>query len=115
MWMGFITELQSHCQKYKDFFYKFANLKSTYQVISLKGLESFISLGSKEGFIYFSMGSAVQGSQMSDAKRKVFLNVFSKLQQQVIWKWETETMPALPKNVKLVNGYLNKIFWVIRI
>jgi len=38
---------------------------------------------------------------MSEKKRKIFLNVFSKLKQQVIWKWESETMLDLPKNVKL--------------
>ncbi|ODN00424.1 UDP-glucuronosyltransferase 2B23 [Orchesella cincta] len=65
-----------------------------------KDLEDFIKKG-KDGFIYFSMGSAIKASQMPDAKRKIFLNVFSKLKQQVLWKWETETMPDLPKNVKL--------------
>ncbi|CAL8089902.1 unnamed protein product [Orchesella dallaii] len=65
-----------------------------------KDLEDFIKQG-KDGFIYFSMGSAIKGSQMPEAKRKLFLNVFSKVKQQVLWKWETETMPDLPKNVKL--------------
>lgn len=47
------------------------------------------------------MGSAIQASTMPEDKRKMFINVFSKLKQQVLWKWETETMPDLPKNVKL--------------
>ncbi len=38
---------------------------------------------------------------MPEEKRKLFLNVFSKLKQKVLWKWETEMMPDLPKNVKL--------------
>ena len=33
--------------------------------------------------------------------RKMFLNVFSKLKQRVLWKWETEQMDGLPPNVKL--------------
>lgn len=41
------------------------------------------------------------GDMMPDSKRKLILNVFSKLKQQVLWKWESETMPDLPKNVKL--------------
>jgi glucuronosyltransferase len=47
------------------------------------------------------MGSALKGSDMPEEKRKLFLNVFSKLKQKVLWKWETEMMPDLPKNVKL--------------
>ncbi|ODN00425.1 UDP-glucuronosyltransferase 2C1 [Orchesella cincta] len=65
-----------------------------------KDLEDFVSKG-KDGFILFSMGSAIKGHMMPESKRKMILNVFSKLKQQVLWKWETETMPDLPKNVKL--------------
>ena len=31
----------------------------------------------------------------------MFLEVFSKLKQKVLWKWETEKMDGLPKNVML--------------
>ncbi|CAL8089908.1 unnamed protein product [Orchesella dallaii] len=65
-----------------------------------KDLEDFIKKG-KDGFILFSMGSAIKGDMMPEAKRKMILSVFSKLKQQVLWKWESETMPDLPKNVKL--------------
>ncbi|PNF23046.1 UDP-glucuronosyltransferase 2B30 [Cryptotermes secundus] len=54
-----------------------------------------------EGVIYFSMGSNLQSSQMPESKRNVFLKVFSKLKQQVLWKWETDTLPGQPRNVKL--------------
>lgn len=47
------------------------------------------------------MGSALKGSDMPESYRKLFLNVFSKLKQRVIWKWETEQMDGLPSNVKL--------------
>jgi len=67
-----------------------------------KDLEDFISKG-KDGFILFSMGSAIRGDMMPDSKRKMILDVFSKLKQQVLWKWESETMPDVPKNVKLVK------------
>ena len=67
----------------------------------VKDLEDFVS-GSKDGFILFSMGSAMRGDKMPEKKRKIFLNVFSKLKQRVLWKWESEKMPEeLPKNVKL--------------
>lgn len=49
------------------------------------------------------MGTGIKGAQMPEEKRKMILKVFSKLKQQVIWKWETETMPDLPRNVKLIK------------
>ncbi len=38
---------------------------------------------------------------MPDHKRELLLNVFRKLKQKVLFKWETETMDNLPSNVKL--------------
>jgi len=38
---------------------------------------------------------------MPEQKRQIFLNVFSKLKQRVIWKFESETIPDLPPNVML--------------
>jgi hypothetical protein len=38
---------------------------------------------------------------MPESKRNAFLEVFSKLKQRVLWKWETDTLPGQPKNVKL--------------
>jgi glucuronosyltransferase len=38
---------------------------------------------------------------MPESKRDAFLKAFSKLKQQVLWKWETDTLPGQPKNVKL--------------
>ncbi|ODM82195.1 UDP-glucuronosyltransferase [Orchesella cincta] len=64
-------------------------------------LDNFLSDSGKDGFIFFSLGSIVKAKDMPENYRKVFLNVFSRLKQRVIWKWETETMPDLPPNVKL--------------
>ena len=38
---------------------------------------------------------------MSAEKKTVFLSVFRKLKQNVIWKWDAETMEDLPDNVRL--------------
>ena len=38
---------------------------------------------------------------MSESKRKALINVFGKLKQRVIWKWETETMEDKPENLML--------------
>lgn len=54
-----------------------------------------------EGVIYFSIGSNLQSSQMSEGKRQAFLEAFSKLKQRVLWKWETDSLPGQPKNVMI--------------
>ena len=38
---------------------------------------------------------------MSEDKRKALLNVFGKLKQKVLWKWETDHMEDKPPNVML--------------
>jgi glucuronosyltransferase len=60
-----------------------------------------VNSSGKDGFIFFSMGSALKGNMMPEKKRQIFLKAFSKLKQKVLWKFETETMTDLPKNVKL--------------
>jgi glucuronosyltransferase len=64
-------------------------------------LLKFADSSAPHGFIYFSLGSAMKGSDMPEASRQIFIRVFSRLKQKVLWKWETEEMPDLPPNVKL--------------
>ena len=54
-----------------------------------------------DGVIYFSMGSNLNSSQMPEDKKQAFLEAFSKLKQKVLWKWETDSLPGQPNNVKL--------------
>ncbi|PNF23047.1 UDP-glucuronosyltransferase 1-1 [Cryptotermes secundus] len=54
-----------------------------------------------DGVIYFSMGSNLKSSQMPDSMINAFVEAFSKLKQRILWKWETDTLPGQPKNVKL--------------
>ncbi|CAG0924203.1 unnamed protein product [Notodromas monacha] len=66
-----------------------------------KELEDWVS-GSSNGFIYFSLGSAVQGKMMPEKFRKMFVEAFARFPQyRILWKWETEVMDDLPKHVKL--------------
>jgi len=55
---------------------------------------------SKKGVIFFSLGSNIRASLMGKDKQRLFLNVFSKLEQNVIWKFEEE-ITDLPKNVMI--------------
>merc|ERR1719369_604807 len=66
-------------------------------------LEDFIQ-GSEHGVIYVSFGSVIKASKMPEAKRQILLNVFSKLKQRIIWKWEVP-MPDAPDNV-MVSSWL---------
>ncbi|KAJ9601562.1 hypothetical protein L9F63_000305 [Diploptera punctata] len=54
-----------------------------------------------EGVIYFSMGSNLQSADMPEETVKAFTGAFSKLKQKVIWKWETDSLPGQPANLKL--------------
>jgi glucuronosyltransferase len=65
-----------------------------------KDLDDFLS-GAEHGFIYFSMGSVVQTDQIPQSVREIFLNVFGRLKQRVIWKWNSGHMVNLPANVRL--------------
>ncbi|CAG7824800.1 unnamed protein product [Allacma fusca] len=64
-----------------------------------KDLEEFLS-GAKDGFIYFSMGSMVQSKDFSEQVKKQFIEVFSKLKQRVLWKFEAQ-FDNLPSNIKV--------------
>ncbi|XP_056630363.1 uncharacterized protein LOC130440939 [Diorhabda sublineata] len=60
-------------------------------------IEKFIS-EAKHGVIYMSMGSTIRGDTFPKSKQMIFLNVFSRLPQRVVWKWESE-MENKPDNV----------------
>ena len=55
----------------------------------------------KHGVIYFSMGSGLQSTNLPVEKRDALVRVFSKLKQNVLWKWESDVLPGQPKNVKV--------------
>ncbi|KAB7505524.1 hypothetical protein Anas_01638 [Armadillidium nasatum] len=64
-------------------------------------LEEFIQGAGEDGFIYFSLGSALKPSFLPEVHRKMLINVFGSLKQRVLWKWDQQTMADLPENVKL--------------
>ncbi|KXJ80685.1 hypothetical protein RP20_CCG023883 [Aedes albopictus] len=57
----------------------------------------------KHGVIYFSLGAYLQSSQIPTEKRNALLNVFSKLKQRVVWKFETNNLENVPSNVMIRN------------
>ncbi|XP_068896517.1 UDP-glycosyltransferase UGT5-like isoform X4 [Tenebrio molitor] len=63
-------------------------------------LQEFLD-NSKNGVIYFSMGSNLKSVDLPIEKRNAILNTFSKLKENVLWKWEDDSLPGQPPNVKL--------------
>ncbi|XP_022815547.1 UDP-glucuronosyltransferase 2B15-like [Spodoptera litura] len=57
---------------------------------------------SKNGVIYFSMGSNLKSKDLPDELKKGLLEVFGGLKQTVLWKFE-ENLPNQPKNVHIVQ------------
>ncbi|KAG8228488.1 UDP-glycosyltransferase [Ladona fulva] len=55
----------------------------------------------KDGVIYFSMGSFLQSADLPESSRKALLEAFGELKQKVLWKWENDSLPGQPPNVKL--------------
>jgi glucuronosyltransferase len=64
------------------------------------GVQDFLD-GAVNGAIYFSLGSYIKSSDMPNDKLKAFLDVFEKLKQRVLWKYEDTSIQSVPKNVML--------------
>jgi glucuronosyltransferase len=68
----------------------------------LQDIKKFLD-ESEHGAIYFSLGSIVKTDTLAPDKRDAFLQAFSELQQRVLWKWEADTIPGKPPNVKIAR------------
>ncbi|PSN39981.1 hypothetical protein C0J52_20368, partial [Blattella germanica] len=64
-----------------------------------KDLQRFLD-DAPNGIIYLSFGSNVHSARMPKDKIYVFLDVFSELPQKVLWKWESDVLPAETSKVK---------------
>lgn len=58
--------------------------------------------GAQHGVVYFSMGSNLPSSKLPDVLKKRLLEMFGKLKQTVLWKFE-EVLPDLPNNVHILK------------
>ena len=65
-------------------------------------IERFLD-DSEQGVIYFSLGSIVKTNTISAEKRDAFLQAFAELPQRILWKWESDTIPNKPPNVKIAR------------
>jgi glucuronosyltransferase len=67
-----------------------------------KVLKEFLDIATK-GVIYFSLGCNVRCETMTEDKKKAFMSAFAELPQQVLWKWEANSVSDVPNNVKQVK------------
>ncbi|XP_065170478.1 LOW QUALITY PROTEIN: UDP-glycosyltransferase UGT5-like [Atheta coriaria] len=67
-----------------------------------KDLKDFLDSG-KDGVIYFSLGSNVKSKELSLELRETLLKTLSELPYKILWKFEDDTLPGKPKNVKITK------------
>lgn len=68
----------------------------------LQNFQTFLD-NSPQGVIYMSMGTMLKGNSFPLNKQNIFLRVFSRLPQKIIWKFDNGTMKNKPKNVMLTQ------------
>lgn len=66
-----------------------------------KDLQEFMD-NSKEGVVLFSMGSNLKSKDLKPAIRAAILQSFSKIKQNVLWKFE-ENLPEASSNVRIMS------------
>ncbi|CAH1989793.1 unnamed protein product [Acanthoscelides obtectus] len=67
-----------------------------------KDLKEFLD-ASKEGVVYFSLGSNVKSANLKQEEFEAIIQALSDLPYKVLWKYESDDIPNKPKNVKFVK------------
>jgi len=85
-------------------------------IFLLQDLQEYMD-NSKNGVILFSMGSNLKSADLPTSIKDAILETFSKLKQNVLWKFEAE-FPNLPKNVRIMkwlpqSDILGKCLYII--
>ncbi|KAJ8930796.1 hypothetical protein NQ314_016373 [Rhamnusium bicolor] len=68
-----------------------------------KDLQDYLD-NAREGFIYFSLGSNVKSSLISNTTKEVILKTFSQLPYQILWKFEEE-LTGKHNNIKIQKWF----------
>ncbi|XP_046981628.1 UDP-glucosyltransferase 2-like [Schistocerca americana] len=67
-----------------------------------KDLKEFLD-SAKDGAIFMSLGSNIRSDKLDEASRRAFLEAFATLPHKVLWKWESDSLPGQPPNVKIIK------------
>lgn len=57
----------------------------------------------EHGVIYFSLGSDFKSEDFPKTMKKKLLQMFGKLKQTVIWKYEGHDLMDIPKNLVIMD------------
>lgn len=69
-------------------------------ILTFQGLKRWVD-EAKDGVIYFSLGSNMQGTALTKETQNSFLSVFKQFPNyRVVWKWESDTQfPGQADNI----------------
>ncbi|XP_049840948.1 UDP-glycosyltransferase UGT5-like [Schistocerca gregaria] len=56
-----------------------------------------------QGVIYMCLGTNVRSDKLGENQLRAFLEAFQELPQKVLWKWESDSLPGQPTNVKIIK------------
>ncbi|XP_064092121.1 UDP-glycosyltransferase UGT5-like [Macrobrachium nipponense] len=66
-----------------------------------KDLSDWVEGSGENGFIFFSLGTAVKSADLPESHRQMLVSAFGSLKQRVLWKWDDPSMPGIPRNVRV--------------
>ncbi|XP_047989492.1 UDP-glycosyltransferase UGT5-like [Leguminivora glycinivorella] len=69
-----------------------------------KELKEYLD-SSTNGVIYLSFGTNVNLSVLSAYKIQAMINVFSKLQYDILWKWDQDELPGKTENIRISKWF----------
>ncbi|XP_050537199.1 UDP-glycosyltransferase UGT4-like [Daktulosphaira vitifoliae] len=59
----------------------------------------------EHGVIYFSLGTVANPAMLPKAKLQIFISVFNKLKQKIMWKWSQGKTPQVSDNVMISDWF----------
>ncbi|XP_064092120.1 UDP-glucuronosyltransferase 2B13-like isoform X2 [Macrobrachium nipponense] len=68
-----------------------------------KDLSDWVEGAGEDGFVYFSLGTAIKSIDLSESHRKILTKAFRSLKQRVLWKWDDDSIPGMPPNVRVAK------------
>lgn len=69
-----------------------------------QNINEILTAADEDGVIVFCFGGNIRSADMSNDTVQIFYNVFSKLKQKIIWKWESDVYPSQkPDNVFMIK------------
>lgn len=69
-------------------------------VCALQDIQKYLD-EAVDGVVFVSWGSMVRATSLPADKRESLVQAFGALKQRVLWKWENDTIPNQPRNVRI--------------